>query len=53
MLWVVIAIVAGSLLHLLPHRALEAVVGALFLIGAILRGVANRVLVALRLKKDL
>jgi putative Ca2+/H+ antiporter (TMEM165/GDT1 family) len=33
---VVIAIVAGSLLHLLPHRALEAVVGALFLIGAIL-----------------
>lgn len=37
---VVIALVAGSLLHLLPHRALEAVVGALFLIGAIvlLRG---------------
>jgi putative Ca2+/H+ antiporter (TMEM165/GDT1 family) len=33
---VVIAIVAGSLLHLLPHRALEAVVGALFLIGALL-----------------
>jgi putative Ca2+/H+ antiporter (TMEM165/GDT1 family) len=33
---VVIAIVAGSLLHLLPHRALEAVVGALFLIGAVL-----------------
>lgn len=33
---VVIAIAAGSLLHLLPHRVLEAVVGALFLIGAIL-----------------
>ncbi|HEY1487470.1 MAG TPA: TMEM165/GDT1 family protein [Micromonosporaceae bacterium] len=33
---VVIAIAAGSLLHLLPHRALEAVVAALFLIGAIL-----------------
>jgi putative Ca2+/H+ antiporter (TMEM165/GDT1 family) len=33
---VVIAIAAGSLLHLLPHRALEAVVGALFLIGALL-----------------
>jgi Ca2+/H+ antiporter, TMEM165/GDT1 family len=33
---VVIALVAGSLLHLLPHRALEAVVGALFLGGAIL-----------------
>jgi Ca2+/H+ antiporter, TMEM165/GDT1 family len=33
---VVIAIAAGSLLHLLPHRALEAVVGALFLVGALL-----------------
>jgi putative Ca2+/H+ antiporter (TMEM165/GDT1 family) len=33
---VTIAILAGSLLHLLPHRALEAVVGALFLIGAVL-----------------
>jgi putative Ca2+/H+ antiporter (TMEM165/GDT1 family) len=33
---VVIAIVAGSLLHLLPHRALEAVIGALFLAGAVL-----------------
>jgi putative Ca2+/H+ antiporter (TMEM165/GDT1 family) len=33
---VVIAIVAGSLLHLLPHRPLEAIVGALFLIGAVL-----------------
>jgi putative Ca2+/H+ antiporter (TMEM165/GDT1 family) len=33
---VVIAIVAGSLLHLLPHRALQAVVGALFLIVAVL-----------------
>jgi Ca2+/H+ antiporter, TMEM165/GDT1 family len=33
---VVIAVVAGSLLYLLPHRALEAVVGVLFLVGAIL-----------------
>jgi putative Ca2+/H+ antiporter (TMEM165/GDT1 family) len=33
---VVIAIAAGSLLHLLPHRALEAVVAALFLLGAVL-----------------
>jgi Ca2+/H+ antiporter, TMEM165/GDT1 family len=33
---VVIAIAAGSLLHLLPHRALEAVVAALFLAGAVL-----------------
>jgi Ca2+/H+ antiporter, TMEM165/GDT1 family len=33
---VVIAIAAGSLLHLLPHRVLEAVVAALFLVGAIL-----------------
>ena len=33
---VVLAIAAGSLLTLLPHRILEAVVGALFLIGAVL-----------------
>jgi len=33
---VVIAIAAGSLLHLLPHRTLEGVVAALFLLGAIL-----------------
>jgi putative Ca2+/H+ antiporter (TMEM165/GDT1 family) len=33
---VVLAIAAGSLLTLLPHRALEAVVGALFLVGALL-----------------
>jgi Ca2+/H+ antiporter, TMEM165/GDT1 family len=33
---VVIAIVAGSLLHLLPHRILQLIVGILFLIGAIL-----------------
>lgn len=33
---VCIAIAAGSLLTLLPHRALEAVVAALFLLGAIL-----------------
>jgi Ca2+/H+ antiporter, TMEM165/GDT1 family len=33
---VVLAIAAGSLLTLLPHRVLEAVVGALFLLGALL-----------------
>ena len=33
---VVIAVAAGSLLTLLPRRAVEAVVGALFLLGAIL-----------------
>lgn len=33
---VVLAIAAGSLLSLLPHRALEGVVGALFLLGAVL-----------------
>lgn len=33
---VVLAIAAGSLLTLLPHRVLEAVVGALFLLGAVL-----------------
>jgi putative Ca2+/H+ antiporter (TMEM165/GDT1 family) len=33
---VCLAIAAGSLLTLLPHRTLEAVVAALFLIGAIL-----------------
>jgi putative Ca2+/H+ antiporter (TMEM165/GDT1 family) len=33
---VLLALVAGSLLALLPHRALEGVVAALFLIGAIL-----------------
>ena len=33
---VVLAIGAGSLLTLLPHRALEAVVGTLFLLGALL-----------------
>lgn len=33
---VVIAIAAGSLLGLLPHRVLEAVVGTLFLFGAIM-----------------
>jgi Ca2+/H+ antiporter, TMEM165/GDT1 family len=33
---VCLAIAAGSLLTLLPHRALEGVVAALFLIGAIL-----------------
>ena len=33
---VVLAIAAGSLLALLPHRALEAVVGALFLLGGVL-----------------
>jgi putative Ca2+/H+ antiporter (TMEM165/GDT1 family) len=31
-----LAIAAGSLLGLLPHRALQAIVGALFLLGAIL-----------------
>jgi Ca2+/H+ antiporter, TMEM165/GDT1 family len=31
---VVLAVVAGSLLRLLPHRLLEAVVAALFLLGA-------------------
>lgn len=30
----VIAVVAGGLLHLLPHRAVEAVVGLLFALGA-------------------
>lgn len=33
---VVIAVVAGSLLTLLPHRAVEALVAALFLLGAVL-----------------
>jgi putative Ca2+/H+ antiporter (TMEM165/GDT1 family) len=33
---VAIAIVAGSLLGLLPHRLLEVVVGVLFLVGAVL-----------------
>jgi putative Ca2+/H+ antiporter (TMEM165/GDT1 family) len=33
---VCLAIAAGSLLLLLPHRVLEAVVGALFLLGAVL-----------------
>jgi Ca2+/H+ antiporter, TMEM165/GDT1 family len=33
---VVIAVSAGSLLTLLPHRAVEGVVAALFLIGAVL-----------------
>jgi putative Ca2+/H+ antiporter (TMEM165/GDT1 family) len=33
---VVIAVAAGSLLALLPHRVVETVVGALFLLGAIL-----------------
>lgn len=33
---VVLAIAAGSALSLLPHRVLEAVVGALFLLGAVL-----------------
>lgn len=33
---VVIATAAGSLLSLLPHRPVEAVVGALFLLGAVL-----------------
>lgn len=33
---VVIAVAAGSLLTLLPHRAVEAVVAVLFLIGAVL-----------------
>lgn len=33
---VVLAIAAGSLLSLLPHRALESVVAALFLLGAVL-----------------
>jgi uncharacterized membrane protein len=31
---VALAIAAGSLLTLLPHRALQAIVGALFLLGA-------------------
>ncbi|MGH6655782.1 MAG: TMEM165/GDT1 family protein [Actinocrinis sp.] len=31
-----LAIAAGSLLALLPHRTLEAIVGALFLLGAVL-----------------
>ncbi len=35
-LHVVLAIAAGSLLALLPHRALESVVAALFLLGAVL-----------------
>lgn len=33
---VVLAVVAGALLSLLPHRILEAVVGAVFLLGAVL-----------------
>ncbi len=33
---VVLALVAGELLSLLPHRALEAIVAALFLLGAVL-----------------
>lgn len=33
---VVIAVAAGSLLTLLPHRAVEAVVAGLFLLGAVL-----------------
>lgn len=33
---VVIAVTAGSLLTLLPHRAVEAVVAVLFLLGAVL-----------------
>ncbi|HEU5333432.1 MAG TPA: TMEM165/GDT1 family protein [Actinocrinis sp.] len=33
---VALAVAAGSLLSLLPHRALQAVVAALFLIGAVL-----------------
>ena len=33
---VVIAVAAGSLISLLPHRLVEGIVGALFLIGAIL-----------------
>lgn len=33
---VVIALVAGTLLALLPHRTLEAIVSALFLLGAVL-----------------
>jgi putative Ca2+/H+ antiporter (TMEM165/GDT1 family) len=32
----VIAVTAGGLLHLLPHKVLEVVVGVLFLIGAVL-----------------
>jgi Ca2+/H+ antiporter, TMEM165/GDT1 family len=33
---VVLAVAAGSLLGLLPHRVLEAIVGVVFLIGAVL-----------------
>lgn len=33
---VVLAVAAGSLLSLLPHRVLQSVVGALFLLGALL-----------------
>ncbi|MCW2931820.1 MAG: hypothetical protein JWM19_2782 [Actinomycetia bacterium] len=33
---VALAVAAGSLLTLLPHRALQAIVGALFLLGAVL-----------------
>jgi putative Ca2+/H+ antiporter (TMEM165/GDT1 family) len=33
---VALAVAAGSLLALLPHRALEAIVGAIFLLGAVL-----------------
>jgi putative Ca2+/H+ antiporter (TMEM165/GDT1 family) len=36
LLHVVIAVAAGSLIGLLPHRPVEGVVGALFLIGAVL-----------------
>lgn len=32
----VIAVTAGGLLHLLPHRVLEAIVAALFAVGAVL-----------------
>ena len=32
----IIAVTAGGLLHLLPHRLLEAIVAALFAIGAVL-----------------
>jgi putative Ca2+/H+ antiporter (TMEM165/GDT1 family) len=36
LLHVIIAVVAGSLIALLPHRLVEAIVGALFLIGAVM-----------------
>ena len=39
---VVVAVAAGSLIRLLPHTAVEAIVGTLFLVGAVLLWRAGR-----------